>query len=213
MLYLVRHGQTPWNRDGLFRGRHDVPLSDAGKRQAATTAEFFEEKPVRFLYTSPLRRSVQTASIIAEHVGCPAREHEGLTDVDFGQWEGKTAGEVSAMFADSYTCYKNLPERAAFPGGESLNECMERTVRTLYQITNEMEADKTRQNDTIIVSHRVILKLMILGMLGLSTAQFWRIQLDTCSITEVRYEKGLFIIHKLNTTCHLGATGGRGIDF
>jgi broad specificity phosphatase PhoE len=218
MIHLVRHGQTPWNRDGLFRGRHDVPLSDAGKRQAVAVAEFLGGRPVRHLYTSPLSRSAQTASIIAEKVGCPVREHEGLIDVDFGQWEGKTAGEVSSIFARSYTRYKNQPERAAFPGGESLNGCFERAVRALHQITVEVEAgkageDEARRDDTVIVSHRVILKLMILGILGLSTAQFWRIQLDTCSITEVIYEKGCFILHNLNGTCHLGEAGGHGADF
>jgi probable phosphoglycerate mutase len=146
------------------------------------------------------------------------REHEGLTDVDFGLWEGKTAKEVSSAYSDSYARYKTQPEHAAFPGGESLNGCMERAVRTLYRITEETEADvggqaETGRGDTVIVSHRVILKLMILGMLGLSTAQFWNIQLDTCSITEVMHETGRFIVHTLNSTCHLGAGGGRGIDF
>jgi broad specificity phosphatase PhoE len=215
LIYLVRHGQTPWNEDGLFRGRYDVPLSDNGIKQAEAAARHLAERDVRYLYTSPLSRAAQTAAIIADHTGCPAIVHEGLIDVHFGAWEGKTAAEVSSNYEDSYRMYKKQPERVVFPGGEPLSRCFERAVKTLHTITDGMrhDAGKTRDGAAAIVSHRVILKLMILGILGLSPAQFWKVQLGTCSITEVIHGRGGFILRKMNDTCHLGEAGSRGADF
>jgi broad specificity phosphatase PhoE len=214
-IYLVRHGQTPWNEDGLFRGRYDIPLSDEGKKQAEAVARHLAERDVRYLYTSPLSRSAQTAAIIAEQTGCPVVEHEGLIDVHFGAWEGKTAVEVSSQYEDSYRMYKRQPERVVFPEGESLSRCFERAVKTLHTITDGMRHDavETSGGAAAIVSHRVILKLMILGILGLSAAQFWKVQLDTCSITEVIRGKEGFILRKMNDTSHLGEAGSRGADF
>jgi probable phosphoglycerate mutase len=221
MLYLVRHGMTSWNRNGLFRGRHDMPLSEEGRKQAAKTAAVLRRHQIRFLFSSPLRRALDTASIIAKESSLAVNVLEGLADVDFGDWEGRTVHEVSSQYAEMYHTYRQHPEHASFPGGETLNGCLERVIRTFHGITNHVDAsggepmsvDAGSSADAVIVTHRVVLKLIILGILGLSTAAFWKVRLDTCSISLVSQHDGLFTVTKLNETCHLGEPGNVLSDF
>ena len=226
MVYLVRHGQTAWNTDGLFRGHHDVPLSDEGRKQADRAAAYLTDCKISLIFTSPLSRSRETASIIADRIGCSVHVQQGLTDVDFGQWEGKTSRDVASRYPDSYFLYKNHPERAAFPEGETLSGCFERAVGSFFRILGGVaSALESAEGDVgvasehqypaniAIVTHRVILKLIVLGILGLSPAQFWKIHLDTCSISELVYEHGHCILRKLNSTCHLLGSGNHVNDF
>jgi broad specificity phosphatase PhoE len=217
MVYLVRHGQTPWNKDGIFRGRRDIPLSDVGRLQAKRTGKWLSTVSCDAVFTSPLSRSRETASIIADHVGCETEVSRGLTDIDFGSWEGKNTEQVASEYARSYEVYRYTPEQAAFPEGEALSACAERAIRTFHEIATCRALDRGHRGDSphhrIIVTHRVILKLIVLGILGLSISQFWAIRLDTCSITEIARGEGGFVIRTLNGTCHLEELGSERADF
>lgn len=90
-IILVRHGQTKWNVVERFRGRSDIPLDETGLAQAEALGL---RVPRNFkpdaIYTSPLTRARQTAEAIAKRCGIPCRDHPGLVDIDYGQWQGLT---------------------------------------------------------------------------------------------------------------------------
>jgi probable phosphoglycerate mutase len=114
--------------------------------------------------------------------------------------------------------YQKQPERTVFPGGEALEGCFNRAVRTLHRIVEKESRlnpphNDERGSDIAIVTHRVILKLMILGVLGLTTGSFWKLQLDTCSITEILEGEGSLILRRMNSTCHLSGMEERIRDF
>ena len=229
MVYLIRHGQTAWNQDGMFRGQKDISLNAEGLRQAELTGAYLKNGNIETIYTSPLKRSVQTASVIAQYTGSSVVVVDTLKDIDFGEWEGKTAKQVAAQYNKGYRTYRLHPELAAFPRGETLNQCFERIMKTLHQIFQQASHQGTHDSvkriaghtgdeimqlpDIAIVSHRVILKLIVLGLLGLSTASFWKVQLDTCSITEVLIGEEGFILRQLNNDSHLKELGKRRVDF
>ncbi len=202
MVYLIRHGLTQWNTGGFFRGTHDVPLSEEGLRQAHLLGKYLAGESKKqnraIIYTSPLSRARETASIIAGYTGNRVVSDDRLMDVDFGNWQGKDAFQVEEMYPELYRIYKNNPEKTAFPGGETLQECFQRCTQGLFDL-----APKNDTKTAMLVSHRVVLKLLLIGVLDLSLSAFWKIQLDTCSISTIGTGNGTFIIKKINSTCHL----------
>ena len=86
-IILVRHGQTAWNRAERFRGHSDVPLNGTGQSQAhATARRIVSTWKVDAVYTSPLRRAVDTAQSIAQRCGLTAQPCDGLIDINYGEW-------------------------------------------------------------------------------------------------------------------------------
>lgn len=124
-LYLVRHGETAWNRRRRIQGRTDVPLNDTGRRQARLTGELLTRRPVRAVYTSPLSRALETAEIIAAEIGLPAPIlDDELMERDYGDAEGLDLAEVDRRF----------PNGAPVPGRESREQVAERVVPALLRI-------------------------------------------------------------------------------
>src|SRR3954467_9265903 len=94
LLYLLRHGETDWNRDGnRYAGRTDVPLSDRGREQARAVATTLASVPFSAIYCSTLQRSRETAEIIAASHNLPVVADPRLIEIDFGTWEGLTRAE------------------------------------------------------------------------------------------------------------------------
>ena len=210
MIYLVRHGATEWNKDGIFRGRKDLPLSEEGKRQALSTARRLKNSSIDSVYSSPLKRAVETAEAIASECGCRIVKVEGLIDLNFGDWEGRTFEWVRTNDPERYMLYKRSPQHCTVPGGESLKDCYDRAFRTFLRIASQQSADGSGY---AVVSHRVVLKLILIGVLELGLSSFWKIVLDTCSISEVERKKNGFNIRGINSSFHLSHRSPRGIDF
>lgn len=99
-VYLVRHGETAWNRERRFQGHQDVPLSPAGLFQAERLAQRLKSETFDAVYSSDLKRAVQTAEIVARELALPVVTLKGLRERFMGEWEGLTQEEVAARFPD-----------------------------------------------------------------------------------------------------------------
>jgi len=215
-LILVRHGETAWNREKVFRGRADIPLSERGLRQAELTGQALNgchwllatSGSPEAIYTSPLQRSLRTAEAIAKHTKAPLIAEPALTDIDFGAWSGMPRAQVKEQFPGLYKQWKDEPHLCNLPGGESLKDVWKRAgdfVRTVAELD---------QGLVIAVTHRVILKALILAALGLGPEHFWSLRMDTCSLSALDFEKGIAVLSLLNDTCHLaGETDPSAADF
>ena len=95
---MVRHGETDWNRQRRFQGRADQPLNEAGRGQARELAELLHGEPVSAVYTSPLRRALETAEILAGNFGLRPEPLDALLEIDVGAWEGLTIDEVRTTY-------------------------------------------------------------------------------------------------------------------
>src|SRR5262245_19291010 len=105
ILYLIRHGATEANlaRPPLLQGcRHDLPLAPLGIRQAEATRDFLAIRPVDSCYCSPMRRAVQTATIVAAPHGLAPVPLEALTECDVGRWEGLDWETIRAREPESF---------------------------------------------------------------------------------------------------------------
>ena len=98
VLLLARHGQTDWNRDGIWQGQADPPLNALGRHQARALAEKVSRWPVEAVYASDLRRARETADIVAAVLGLPVIVDPSLRESDVGSWTGLTNAEIAQRF-------------------------------------------------------------------------------------------------------------------
>ena len=175
MIYLVRHGQTLQNRAGLLQGRSDFPLNEMGREQARRVGAFFREQGVRFdaVYTSPLRRAVQTAALIAGET-VPLRVDERLIEMDYGPYEGMDlrapAPEVLAFFRD----FVNVPAPA---GMEKLSAVTARLGAFLEQLRPEAE-----ERDILVSTHAIALKGALEYLTPTSRGSYWAKNIGNCAV-------------------------------
>ena len=120
-VIVIRHGRTEWNRVERFRGQADLDLDEVGLKQAEAAADAVAKWPVSAIYSSPLRRAMTTAHILARKLDLDAKPLPGIIDIDFGKWQGMSAEEAAADDADLFQKWLTSPHEVQFPGGESLD--------------------------------------------------------------------------------------------
>ena len=208
-IILIRHGETDWNREQVFRGRIDVALNEVGLTQARAVQESLKDTEIDGIYSSPLSRAFETATIVGDNRNVEVRGEEGLIDIDFGAWQGLSHQKVKEEYKDLYETWLAQPDLVTFPDGESLKEVRIRSMESLEEVI------KNNPGKTLaLVSHRVVLKVLLCTMLGLELSRFWYLRQDTCAINRVEYKDGNYFLTLLNDTGHLREVQGASVvDF
>ncbi|WP_341951894.1 histidine phosphatase family protein [Salinibacterium sp. TMP30] len=138
-IYLVRHGETNWNRERRIQGSSDIPLNSTGQAQAKTTGELLSRRQWDGIFTSPLSRAMETAQIIAGQVGLTAPlPLTAVAERNYGDAEGRTAAEVDELY----------PGDTEVPGRESREAVIERALPALVQL-----AEENHGKSVIVVAH------------------------------------------------------------
>lgn len=209
-IYLVRHGQTAWNKEEIFRGRTDVPLDETGLRQAALAAGYFKSLKIHAIYSSPLSRAWQTADQIARIHHLTVQPLEGIIDMSFGNWEGHAHQEIQRTDPETYRLWREKPHLVRLPGGETLDDVRERAMTSLEEVIRKHPGETI-----VLVSHRVVNKVLLCGILGLDNSHFWQILQDTTAINLIQYKEGEYLLALMNETCHLKMLREErsGVDF
>ena len=204
-LYLVRHGRTAWNNEEVFRGLADIPLDEVGREQAGMLRDALAQQAphCRLIVSSPLMRGKETAGAISEAFPkAEVRVDPAFTDIDTGDWSGLTLTEVRARYPEEWDKWVNQPHLARYPGGQSLEEVQARAWAGVASLVPVL-----RDGDVIVVSHRLVLKTVILKVLGAGLENFWRFRLDTGSVsvleTDVQGGGERLTLCRLNDTSHL----------
>jgi broad specificity phosphatase PhoE len=200
-LILARHGETKWNVAEVFRGRADIELNETGTRQAELLAEYLSDFRIEAIYSSPLKRALKTAEIIARSHKTAVEIAPGLIDFDYGEWQGLAHEQVKARYRELYAEWLQHPERVKMPGGESLPDVRERAAAIVNSLISR------HKGTVLLVSHRVVNKVLICALLGLDNSHFWNIKLDTAAITTFVYEGDRFSLTEHNNTCYLKPLG------
>jgi broad specificity phosphatase PhoE len=201
-VILVRHGETAWNREEVFRGRTDVELSELGRDQARLLAEALCGGPIEAVYSSPLSRAVDTARPLADTCTLEVNMDERLTDMSFGEWEGRPRTEVEQADPTRHRTWLTEPQMFRAPGGESLADVLGRAWPALSEI-----AARHPDGCAAVISHRVVCKLLLCAALGAGEAAFWRIRVDTASISELNTGGDHWVVASINETHHLTEVG------
>jgi broad specificity phosphatase PhoE len=182
-LYLVRHGTTTLNRENRYRGRRDIPLDAQGYQDAVDAARRLSRAGLTAVYTSPLRRTIATAQIIADEAGVPdLRILHGLNNVDYGAWEGMTAEEAAIFDPAAFALYKTSPSRAACPLGERLSDAQQRMMTALQLIICRHGGEAV-----VAVTHAVMIRLAFVQINGIDD-ETWRRPVGRGSVIALRAE-------------------------
>ena len=201
VIYFVRHGQTDWNKLGLFRGRADRGLDDVGLRQGQLVSQGLEgSKGIKKLYSSPMRRCLETFSnLSAKMRHKPIFSIPGLIDIDYGDWQGLGKQEVAQKWPELWEKWHSDPFGVEFPNGESLKAVQERGLKAVKDIIQDANGATVA-----VCTHRVMLKALFCGFVQASSPQaFYTFKLDPASISIVRYNGDLPIIESINDTRHV----------
>jgi len=158
-VYLARHGQTAYNKEGRFQGQQQVPLDDVGRAQAVELAEHALEYDFAALWTSPLLRARETADAVAARTGRQPREDARLMETDAGDWTDRTFADVSAESPDLFAAFANADPDFAFPGGESFAEQELRVAQAL----DEVEAGEL---PALVVCHGMVIRAALSVRIG-----------------------------------------------
>ncbi|MFB3886904.1 MAG: histidine phosphatase family protein [Thermodesulfobacteriota bacterium] len=197
-VYLIRHGQTAWNKEEIFRGRADVSLNSVGLREAELVGEYLKGTEIHAIYSSPLSRARETARRIAQFFNLKVQFLEGINDMSFGRWEGHPLREIQITDRELYQQWREEPHLVRIPGGETLDEVRVRAMAALDQVA-QYHHGKT----VVLVSHRVVNKVIICGILGIDNSHFWQIGQDTAAINRIQFQEGRYVLSLLNEGCHL----------
>jgi len=198
-LIVVRHGQTAWNKEERFRGQTNLPLDEAGLRQAEAVAHYIAAhyRPSAVL-ASPLQRAVQTAEAIARPLGLTVEPHQGLLDLSFGDFAGLTIPEARARSPEICRAWFAVPHTVRFPHGESLDDVRSRVTELVRHVIGRYP-----NQQVALVSHQVVCRVLFCVLLGLDNRWFWRLRVDTASITAYEVDRGQATLALANDTCHL----------
>jgi broad specificity phosphatase PhoE len=161
-VYLARHGQTDYNREGRFQGQQAVPLNDLGCVQAGELAERATTYGFAALWSSTLLRARETAEIVAARLELEPVYDERLVETDAGDWTGRSFAEVQAESPELFAAFIAADPNFAFPGGESFAEQEVRVGAAL----EDVEAGATDDAPALIVCHGMVIRAALSVRIG-----------------------------------------------
>ncbi len=198
-FYLVRHGETEWNKLGRFQGQYDTLLNDAGLEQARIIGQAAREWDLTAVYSSPLTRTMQVANEVGGPLGLPVNAREGLMELGLGELEGVTGAEMRAGWPQVYTTWNSSPERVEMPGGESLATLEERS----WKVIIELQESHGPEDNLAIISHNFTIRAICGKVLGMPLANFHRLRLALGSVSVFQIDARGPCMLTYNSTCHL----------
>ncbi|MGI6169052.1 MAG: histidine phosphatase family protein [Christensenellales bacterium] len=199
-LILTRHGETDWNRESRTQGTTDTNLNENGKKQAAQFARrlLHVGESVDRIYTSPLRRAVQTAEIIGDVLGTETKEDSRLREFHFGVWEGMVFSTIGENYPDEFDIWARTPSRSRIEGAEPISDLYERCASFIADM-RENCGDRT----ALVVSHTLTTKILLLSALGLEIDLIHSIHMDNMSVSMLELYPDRTVLLCLNDVCHM----------
>jgi len=189
-LILVRHGETHWNKGGLVQGADsDIELNDTGLEQARRLAAFLKNEPLTAVLSSPLRRALATAEVIAGQHQLSVETDQGLKELKVGDLEGVSISSLPTTFSRFLLKWWQDGETMKLPNGESLVDLQQRVWKVIEGL---IERDKTsselyRDGTAVVVSHYFVTLAIILKALDLPLEYFIKFKLDLGGVSILEF--------------------------
>lgn len=188
ILYVVRHGETMWNKEKRMQGQTDIPLAEEGIRLAKQSGEHMKHLPIDFVISSPLQRALETAKLMTSGRDISIMTDERIQEISFGEYEGELIFESEKVPRDFRQIFYDKPmEMIAPPGGESFADVIERTGKLFEElITNP----KYENAHILISSHGAASRCFLTHFLENQTDLWLGCVPPNLGVTTVEYKDG-----------------------
>ena len=200
-LYLIRHGETESNSNGIFQGQTNSPLSELGKTQAQLLAQRLQKDHVNVdrLIASTLGRAIETAEYIAKALDCKVETDRGLQEINLGNWEGMNWEKIRDNFPIHSQDYHQRWWRFKEHGGESWSEALKRFDNTVTKLI-----ENSPQKNIMLVAHAGVIRLFVTKLLG-SDSPKPPLEISNTGITEIQILESQLRVLRINDHYHLKA--------
>jgi len=194
LIFLMRHGEAGLNDTRRYIGQSDVALTDKGRMQAEAWADWFADISLGRIATSDLRRTRDTAAIIAESRGLKAELIPQLREINLGEWEGTPIEEIKTHHPDQYDHRGRDLAGYRPPGGECFLDVQERSLKAFKRLTLKME------DSLLIVSHAGVNRTLLCAILGMPLANLFQLRQDYASLNIVEPRGNGYRLSAVNIT-------------
>ena len=198
-IYFLRHGETEASKTGGFCGTSDVELTPEGMMMAKDFAVAYQSVPWKAIFCSPMRRTIATAKPLCELTGMEMQLRDGLKEIDFGKWEGKTPAEVNRDFHDEYVRWQSEPGWNAPPDGERAIDIARRSSEVIEEIETNYP-----DGNVLVVAHKATIRIMLCSLLGIDVGRYRdRISMPVAAVSVLEFcQQGPRLL-KLSDRSHL----------
>lgn len=197
---LVRHGAVAMTDPPRYWGHSDIPLSAEGVSQTRKLRARLAGEDIAAIYSSDLRRAVDTAAAIAEPHRMPVTLCPELREIDFGRCEGLTFDEIAGRYPEAKEVWTGLDSGLSFPGGESIGSLAARVDRFIARLSGHWPTQTV-----LAVAHGGSLRVLVCRLLGTDLSRWWQTRLDIASVTVLEPRAEGMSIALLNDVSHLAS--------
>ncbi len=199
-VFLVRHGQTDWNKIHRFQGQPGVRLNKTGRAQAEALALSLREEALTVIYSSPLARAVETAEAINRYQGVPIERRDGLMEMNLGDFEGFQSTLLREEHPEFFDSWSKDPASVRMPHGETLLEVQQRAWAVVEEI-----AGAHAEGSVLLCGHHFVNLTILCKVVGLDLNHFRRLRQAPGAINIIERGGGRYSLVCINDTCHLKA--------
>jgi broad specificity phosphatase PhoE len=196
VIYLIRHAETGFNRDGRVQGHSESNLSPLGVKQARRVGRRLGYVEFVAAYASPSTRTMDTARLALGKADIVPRE--GLREIRLGDWEGQKADELRKRYPREVERWFHAPMAVRIPGAETVGQFRRRVVREMNRIRKEHPA-----GEIAVVTHAGVICAYLTSVLGMSLDDLWSFKIRNASVTRVLFPQGKARIDLLGDIHHL----------
>ncbi len=183
-IYFLRHGETTYSQTGGYCGILDPELTAEGDEMAQDFAEAYQSVPWNAVYCSPMKRTIATAKPLCDAVGLTPQLRDGLKEIHYGEWEGKTQADVKENFSEDYVQWLTEPAWNPPTGGETAVQIASRASLVITEIQQNC-AD----GNVLVVSHKATIRVLLCSLLGIDLGRYRdRIDMPAASISVVKFD-------------------------
>jgi len=193
-LWLIRHGETDWNRERRWQGQSDPPLNELGQQQAKTLVSRLAEQTFDQIYSSDLIRAQETATLACPNTAIVAEPR--LREMHFGAFEGQRWDDLKADHSETLAAWRRSPYEFRPPDGEHYQDMADRVLEWY----GALPAD----GRIAAVVHGGVLRALLYSITGVPLATQWAFTLDNAGISIVERHRDMTLIRTVNDTAHLG---------
>jgi len=183
-ILLLRHGETDWNLQGRCQGVTDLDLNERGRQQAVEVGKYLSGEKVDAIYSSDLKRALQTAEAIRQFHDLEITVDRDFCELNHGELEGLTFTDIRSFYPDFLTRWRSEPARLIVPGGERLFDVEQRVWKGIERIVSSHSADEK----VVVVSHNFPILAILCRITGTPLNDYRAFRVEPCRLNHISYD-------------------------